>query len=77
MKYKEWDRVAKRSKGADKKKWEKNIVSEAGEAVASQHMQTLYKLLTKALCNERPRQTTEVLDNNRKLVSRKGEVLKR
>ena len=68
--------MAKRSKGADKKKWVKNIVSEAGEAVASQHMQTLYKL-TKALCNERPRQTTEVLDNNRKLVSRKGEVRKR
>ena len=68
--------MAKRSKEADKKKWVKSIGSEAGEAVASQHMQKLYKL-TKALCNERPRQTTKVLDNNRKLVKWKGEVLKR
>ena len=51
----------KRSIKVDKRKWIDNITGEAEKAARNQHMKTLYGL-TKTLCNERPRQSTVVLD---------------
>ena len=47
----------------DKKKWLENITCGAEEAARNQHMKTLYGL-TKILCNEKPKQSTAVLDKN-------------
>ena len=53
----------KRSIKTDKKKWMENITCEAEEVARNQHMKTLY-VLTKILCNEKPKQSTAVLDKN-------------
>ena len=75
-KYKNKDKEVKKSIKADKKKWLDKIATKAEEAARSQHMKTLYEL-TKTLCNERPRQSTAVLNKNGNLVSGKAEVLAR
>lgn len=62
-KYTEKDRETKRNIKTDKKKRMENIANEAEEAARKQQMKTLYGL-TKTLCNERPRQSTAVLDKN-------------
>ena len=66
-KYAEKNKEVKRRIKADKKKWMENIASEAEDAARKQHMKTLYGL-TKILCNERPRQSTAVLDKNGNLL---------
>ena len=71
-KYVEKNREVKRSMRTDKKKWMENITSEAEEAARNQHMKTLYGL-TKILCNEKPKQSTAVLDKNGNL-NKKEEV---
>lgn len=53
-----------------------NITCEAEEAAGNQHMRTLYGL-TKILCNEKPKQTTAVLDKNGKLLNKREEVRER
>ena len=62
----------KRSIKTDKKKWMENITCEAEEAARNQHMKTLYGL-TKILCNEKPTQSTAVLDESGNLLN-KNEV---
>ena len=52
----------------DKRKWIDNITGEAEKAARNQHM---------TLCNERPRQSTVVLDKNGNLLSGKDEVQSR
>ena len=63
----------KRSMQTDKKKWMDNITCEAEKAARNQHMKTLCGL-TKILCNEKPKQSTAVLDTNGNLLNKKGEV---
>ena len=67
-KYTEKNKEVKRSIKADKRKWLENIASEAEDAARKQHMKTLYGL-TRTLCNERPRQSTAVLDKDGDLIS--------
>ena len=55
----------KRRIKTDKKKWMENITCGAEEATRNQHMKTLYGL-TKILCNEKPKQSTAVLDKKKK-----------
>ena len=49
-----------------------NVTCEAEEAASNQHMKTLYGL-TKILCNEKPKQSTAVLDKNGNLLNKKEE----
>lgn len=49
-----------------------DIAGKAEEAAKSQHIKTLYGLI-KMLCNEKPKQSTAVLDKNGNL-SRKSKV---
>ena len=63
----------KRSLKGEKRKWIESIASTAEEAARSQRMRTLYRL-TKKICNERPKQSTAVLDKKGKLLSSKDEV---
>ena len=57
----------------DKNKWMENITCEADEAARNQHMRTLCGL-TKILCNEKPKQSTAVLDKNGNLLNKKEEI---
>ncbi|PFX13664.1 hypothetical protein AWC38_SpisGene22233 [Stylophora pistillata] len=72
-KYVEKNREVKRSIEAEKNKWMENITCEGEEAVGNQHMRTLYGL-TKILCNEKPKQTTAVLDKNGSFLNKREEV---
>ena len=70
------DKKVKKIIKVDKRKWIDNITGEAEKAARKQNMKTLYGL-TKTLRNERPRQSTVVLDKNGNLVSGKEEVQSR
>ena len=69
-KYVEENREVKRSIKTDKKKWMENITCEAEEAARNQHMKTLYGLI-KILCNEKPKESTAVLDKSGNLLNKK------
>lgn len=73
--YAEKDREVKRSIKSEEKMDQRTIPSSAEETakIKQQHMRILYNL-TKAICNERPRSSTAVLDNNGDFVSGKDEV---
>ena len=66
----------KRSIKTDKRKWVKNIASEAEEAARSQHRKTLYRL-TKMLCHERELQSTAILDKNGNFINGKDVIQSR
>lgn len=72
-KYIEKNREVKRSIKADKKKWMENIPCEAEEAAGNQLIRKLYGL-TKILHNEKPKQTTALLDKNGNLLNKREEV---
>lgn len=74
LKYAEKDREVKRSVKADKEKWLESIASNAEEAARSQKMKTLYELKKKICNQERPRQSTAVIDKNGIIVNGKDEV---
>ena len=75
-KYVEKNREVKRSIKADKKRWLDNVANEAEEAARNQHMKTLYSL-TKTLCNERPKQSTAVMDKEGNTLSKKKDIQER
>ena len=66
---------AKRQRGEKgyKSRRENGIASTAEEATRSQRPRTLYRL-TEKICNERPKQSTAVLDKKGKLVGGKDKV---
>ena len=66
--YEEKDREVKRSIKGENRKWIESIASTAEEAARRQPKRTLYRL-TKKVCNERPKQSTAVLDKKGKLLS--------
>ena len=74
--YADKNKEVKRRIKADKRKWMENIASEAEDAARKQHMKTLYGL-TKILCNERPRQSTAVLDKNGNLINGRDAIKSR
>lgn len=53
----------KRQIRRDKRNWSEGIAKKAEEAANMQPMKTLYSL-TKTICNDMPRQSTEVNDGN-------------
>lgn len=75
-KYVEENKEVIKSVRADKRRWLDNIASKAKEAAQRQHMKTLHGL-AKTLCNERPKQSTAVLDKTRNLLSKKSETKER
>ena len=54
----------------DKRRWTEEIAEEAENTAKQQHLKTLYTL-TKVLSNEKPRQSTAVMDKNSKMLNDK------
>ncbi len=75
-KFKEKNKEIKKSIKADKRKWFEDIATEAETASRNQHMKTLYRL-TKTLCNDKPKQSTSVMDKNGRVISGRDESRKR
>ena len=69
-KYVEKNWGVKRSIKTDKKKWMENITCETEEAARNKHMKTLNGL-TKILCNEKPKESTAVLNKSGNLFNKK------
>jgi len=72
-KYAEKKSEVKKSIRKDKRMWLDGIAEEAEKAAGSQHMKTLYGL-TKTLCNERTKRSSEVQDKDGNLLSSKEDI---